>query len=72
VLLRDRVCVRDMCINTVHKGDSDDNYDDNNNNNVSFRGDIGINMAVISQGVSRFIPRADISSVITLIPESSF
>jgi hypothetical protein len=30
VLLRDRVCVRDMCINILHKGDSDD---DNNNNN---------------------------------------
>jgi hypothetical protein len=32
VLLRDRVCVRDMCINTLHKGDYDD-YDNNNNNN---------------------------------------
>jgi hypothetical protein len=31
VLLRDRVCVRDMCINTLHKGDSGDD-DDNNNN----------------------------------------
>jgi hypothetical protein len=41
VLLRDRVCVRDICINTLYKGDSDDDYDDddddddddNNNNN---------------------------------------
>jgi hypothetical protein len=29
VLLRDRVCLSDICINTLHKGDSDD--DDNNN-----------------------------------------
>jgi hypothetical protein len=33
VLLRDRVCVRDMCVNTLHKEDSDDDDDDNNNNN---------------------------------------
>jgi hypothetical protein len=37
VLLRDRVCVRDMCVNTLHTGDSDDDNDDddddNNNNN---------------------------------------
>jgi hypothetical protein len=33
VLLRDRVCVRNMCINTLHKGDSDDDDDNNNNNN---------------------------------------
>jgi hypothetical protein len=38
-LLRDRVCVRDICVNTVHKGGSvftyndDDDDDDNNNNN---------------------------------------
>jgi hypothetical protein len=31
-LLRDRVCLRNICINTLHKGDSDD--DDNNNNNT--------------------------------------
>jgi hypothetical protein len=35
-LLRDRVCVRNICINTLHKGDSgggdDDDYDNNNNN----------------------------------------
>jgi hypothetical protein len=38
VLLRDRVCVRDMCVNTLHKGDSDnydDDDDDNNNNNLN-------------------------------------
>jgi hypothetical protein len=29
VLLRDRVCLRNICVNTLHKGDSDD---DNNNN----------------------------------------
>jgi hypothetical protein len=36
VLLRDRVCVRNMCINTLHKGDSDDDDDDDddNNNNI--------------------------------------
>jgi hypothetical protein len=32
VLLRDRVCLRNICINTLHKGDSDD---DNNNNNTT-------------------------------------
>jgi hypothetical protein len=39
VLLRDMVCVRNMCINTLHKGDSDvddDDDDNNNNNNVMF------------------------------------
>jgi hypothetical protein len=34
VLLRDRVCVRGMCINTVHKGDSDYDDDDDDNNNT--------------------------------------
>jgi hypothetical protein len=33
VLLRDRVCVRDICINILHKGDSGDDDDDDNNNN---------------------------------------
>jgi hypothetical protein len=32
-VLRDRVCVRDICVNTLHKGDSDDDDDDYNNNN---------------------------------------
>ena len=27
------VCLRNVCINTLHKGDNDDNDDDNNNNN---------------------------------------
>ena len=27
------VCLRNICINTLHKGDDDDDYDDNNNNN---------------------------------------
>ena len=27
------VCLRNICINTLHKGDDDDNDDDNNNNN---------------------------------------
>ena len=27
------VCLRNICINTLHKGDDDDNNDDNNNNN---------------------------------------
>jgi hypothetical protein len=35
VFLRDRVCVRDIlvCIKTLHKGDSDD-YENNNNNKL--------------------------------------
>jgi hypothetical protein len=32
-LIRDRVCVRDMWINILHKGDSDDDDDDDDNNN---------------------------------------
>jgi hypothetical protein len=32
-LLRDMVCLRNICINTLHKGDSDDDDDSNNNNN---------------------------------------
>jgi hypothetical protein len=32
VLLRDRVCLRDICINTLLEGDSGD--DNNNNNNI--------------------------------------
>jgi len=27
------VCLRDICINTLHKGDNDDDEDDNNINN---------------------------------------
>ena len=27
------VCLRNICINTLHKGDNDDDDDDNNNNN---------------------------------------
>ena len=27
------VCLRNICINTLHKGDNDDYDDDNNNNN---------------------------------------
>ena len=27
------VCLRNICINTLHKGDDDDDDDDNNNNN---------------------------------------
>jgi hypothetical protein len=37
-LLRDIVCLRNICINTLHEGDSDDdddNDDDNNNNNTN-------------------------------------
>jgi hypothetical protein len=29
------VCLRNICINTLHKGDSDDDDDDNNNNKVN-------------------------------------
>jgi hypothetical protein len=32
-LLRDIVCLRNICVNTLHKGDSDD---DDDNNNVPF------------------------------------
>jgi hypothetical protein len=35
-LLRDRVRVRDIWINTLHKGDIYDNDDNNNNNNVGY------------------------------------
>ena len=35
---RDIVCLRNMSINTLHKGDYDyDDDDDNNNNGVSYR-----------------------------------
>ena len=27
------VCLRNICINTLHKGDNDDDDDNNNNNN---------------------------------------
>jgi hypothetical protein len=27
------VCLRNICVNTLHKGDSDDDDDNNNNNN---------------------------------------
>jgi hypothetical protein len=27
------VCLRNICINTLHKGDNDDDDDDDNNNN---------------------------------------
>ena len=27
------VCLRNMCMDTLHKGDDDDDDDDNNNNN---------------------------------------
>ena len=29
------VCLRNICINTLHKGDDDDDDDDNNNNNIN-------------------------------------
>jgi hypothetical protein len=32
VLLRDRVCVWDIWINTLHKEDIDNDYDNNHNN----------------------------------------
>jgi hypothetical protein len=35
VLLRDRVCVRDICINTVNKGDSGDDDDDDDDDDDS-------------------------------------
>jgi hypothetical protein len=33
VLLRDMVCLRNICKNTLHKGES---YDNDNNNNIKF------------------------------------
>jgi hypothetical protein len=33
VLLRDRVCLWNICVNTVHKGGSIFTYNNNNNNN---------------------------------------
>jgi hypothetical protein len=33
VFLRDIFCLRNICINTLHKGDSGGDDDDNNNNN---------------------------------------
>jgi hypothetical protein len=33
VLLRDMVCLRNICINTLHKGESIFTYNNNNNNN---------------------------------------
>jgi hypothetical protein len=32
------VCLRNICINTLHKGDSDDGNNNNNNNNKGPRG----------------------------------
>ena len=29
----DMVCIRNICINTLHKGDNDDDDDDNDDNN---------------------------------------
>jgi hypothetical protein len=34
VFLRDIVCLRNICVNTLHKGDSDDDDNNNNNNNI--------------------------------------
>jgi hypothetical protein len=31
------VCLRNICINTLHKGDDDDDDDDNYNNNIKIR-----------------------------------
>ena len=31
VFPRDMVCLRNMCVDTLHKGDNDDDDDDNNN-----------------------------------------
>jgi hypothetical protein len=35
VFLRDMVCLRNICVNTLHKGDSIFTNNNNNNNNVS-------------------------------------
>jgi len=34
------VCLRNICINTLHKGDDDDDDDDDDNNNKSVRSDL--------------------------------
>jgi hypothetical protein len=37
VFPRDRVCVRDISVDTLHKGDTEDNNNNNNNNNKQVR-----------------------------------
>jgi hypothetical protein len=36
------VCLRNICINTLHKGDSDDDNDDDNNNNTISLPKVGV------------------------------
>ena len=55
--LRDMVCLRNICINTLHKGDDDDNDDDdddddNNNNNNN---NLLINLASNSKILEYFL-----------------
>ena len=33
---RDMVCLRNISVDTLHKGDAEDNNNNNNNNNVQF------------------------------------
>ena len=33
---RDMVCLRNMSVDTLHKGDTEDNNNNNNNNNVAY------------------------------------
>jgi hypothetical protein len=36
VFPRDMVCLRNICVDTLHKGDTDDNNNNNNNNNLKY------------------------------------
>ena len=40
------VCLRNICINTLHKGDDDDDDDDDNNNNNNNNNDKEIKIEI--------------------------
>ena len=50
------VCLRNICINTLHKGDKDDDDDNNNNNNN--------NNVIISYFLFFKLPRMENSHVL--------
>jgi len=39
VFVRDMVCLRNVSVDTVHKGDTEDNNNNNNNNNNNVTGE---------------------------------
>ena len=53
VFPRDMVCLRNICINTLHKGDDDD--DDNNNNNKSYLLKICLKIIILPSASNMFI-----------------